>query len=403
MVWMRKRQTAQGESISVQWRQDGRIQSVTFSGEERVEAERFKSLVHAHGDTWPPGYREAHYGGARTNRTIRGQILHYIEVHPSGQKGWKGESRRITDRYFPETDALGAMPVSKVTHSDVLAWVQRMNERSLSAKTIRNAHALLSGALGLAMRDGDIDANPSSGAAPRSGDPVAGSALTQQEFATVVSLMVEPYRLLVLTLGRTGMRWGEATAVTWADLHLSEHPPYIHVTRAWKETEERGKFEIGAPKTRRGVRRIYIDEELATQLKAHRPEDAKPNDYVFVTEYGNPIRGSNFTHRHWRPKIKAAYANNLISFKPRVHDLRHSHATWLLEDGQPVTRVAARLGHDPAVLMRTYSHLMDRGAAETAQAVETMFSGVEPLPTPENFEFETPSQRKGKPKEPEEE
>ena len=46
--------------------------------------------------------------------------------------------------------------------------------------------------------------------------------------------------------------------------------------------------------------------------------------------------------------------------------------------------------------MRTYSHLTDRGAAETAEAIGSMFDGVEATPLPEDFTFEAPSQRKGR-------
>ena len=369
---------------------------MTYASDELSVAEAFRDEVNDHGNRWPPGRREQHFGISRNVRTVRGQILHYVETHTDGEKGWRGESRRMVDRYFPATDALAALPVTQVTHSDVRAWVQRMKNRPLKPKTIRNAHALLSSGLNLAMLDGDITANPAVGAAPSSNDYVPGPALTQQEFATIVSLMPEAYRLLVLALGRTGMRWGEITALTWGNVHLTADTPYIYVGQAWKETETRGQYEIGTPKSRRGIRRIYIDNELAEALRSHRPRGAKRTDYVFTTEYGNPIRANNFHYRHWRPKVVAAYEEGLLSFTPRIHDLRHAHATWLLEDGQPVTRVAARLGHDPAVLMRTYSHLMDRGAAETADAVGAMFANVVPLPLPEGFEFETPSQRRGR-------
>lgn len=398
MAWIRERQTSAGISYSVQWRESGRVQSFTYGPKEKRQAEALRAAIVANDGKLPPGYLASLLGTDTPVRTVRGQILHFVEVNPNAGAGWRSESKRIANRYFPETDLLALMPVDQVKNSDVLLWVQRMKKRKrpVSDKTIRNAQSLLFSAMKLAVSDGDISANPATGTAPRSGTTGLRPALTQQEFATIVSLMPDSYRTLIVTLGRTGMRWSEATALTWAHIHLDRSSPYLDVTQAWKELDVRGTYGIGEPKTQRGTRRIFLDPELATLLEEHRPRKAKKLPFVFLTQYDNPVRLSNFHSRHWRPKVLAAHDAGLLSFVPRIHDLRHAHATWLLEDGQPIARVAARLGHDPAVLMRTYSHLTDRGAAETAEAIGTMFDGVEASPLPDDFTFEAPSERNGR-------
>jgi integrase len=63
----------------------------------------------------------------------------------------------------------------------------------------------------------------------------------------------------------------------------------------------------------------------------------------------------------------------LLGFpKLRFHDLRGSHETWLLDQGQPVHVVAARCGHDPAVLLRTYAKRTRKADAAAADVIAAL-------------------------------
>jgi integrase len=335
----------------------------------------------------------------RSGRNVREQVDRHMELSTRRSPGTLQRDRRRIDTYLPPSDPLAATPIELVRHSDVLAWVRRLQDRpskqggTLSAKTVSNSLALVSAALELAVRDGDIPANPARGAAPIKRSTSPQQALTQAEFKTIAELMPERYRPLIMTLGLTGMRWGEATAIQVRHVRLEATPPRIVVEQAWKDTEVEGRFALGPPKSDRGKRTVFIDPglvEILRPLVEHREPDA----FVFQTEYGNPIRRNNFHYRYWRPVVTAAWEQGLVSFVPRIHDLRHAHGTWLLEAGQPVNRVAQRLGHDPAMLLRVYAHVMDAGAAETATAVGAMFDGVEAGPVPADLTIEMGSKRK---------
>lgn len=408
MAWITARQLSDGStSYTVQWRDlRGRKPSETFalardgSNDPADEARRFKLLVEAHGNDWPPGWvRGQGFVGLRSGRTVRDQVDRHMELSTRRSPGTLQRDRRRVDTYLPTTDPLAATPIEMVRHSDVLAWVRRLQDRpskqggTLSAKTVSNTLALVSAALELAVRDGDIPANPARGAAPVKRSSSPQQALTHAEFLTIVGLMPERYRPLILTLGLTGMRWGEATAIQVRHVRLDVTPPRVVVEQAWKDTEVEGRFALGPPKSDRGRRTVFIDPglvEILTPLVEGRESEA----FVFQTEYGNPIRRNNFHYRYWRPVVTAAWEQGLVSFVPRIHDLRHAHGTWLLEAGQPVNRVAQRLGHDPAMLLRVYAHVMDAGAAETAVAVGGMFDGVEAAPLPEGVTIEVGSKRK---------
>lgn len=379
MAWLRTRATKRGASYSVQWREAGRIESVTFAENELAEAKRFRDRVEAHGNAWPPGWKQrilGHSTGHASGRTVAQQVLWAIETSPKKAAGWKAEAKRIVARYLDEaTDELAVMPCGEVKHSDVLAWITRLQERKLAPKTIANAHSLLASGFALAVLDGDLSANAASGAAPGKGDAApVGEALTPVEFETLVKAIPAGYRPLVAFLGRTGTRWSEATALQWKHVHLNGPAPYVQIAQAWKEQAQRGQFTLGPPKTRRGTRRVYIDSTTASDLAALKKKQPSDSDgFVFLTpSEGVVIRHNNFHYRIWRPTVGKLVEEGKLRSSIRIHDLRHSHASWLLEAGQPPARVAARLGHDPAVLMRTYSHVLDHGAAQAAQAIDAV-------------------------------
>lgn len=169
--------------------------------------------------------------GLRSGRTVRDQVDRHMELNTRRSPGTLQRDRRRVDTYLPPTDPLAATPIEMVRHSDVLAWVRRLQDRpskqggTLSAKTVSNTLALVSAALELAVRDGDIPANPARGAAPVKRSSSPQRALTHAEFMTIVGLVPERYRPLILTLGLTGMRWGEATAIQVRHVQLGPAAP----------------------------------------------------------------------------------------------------------------------------------------------------------------------------------
>ena len=107
---------------------------------------------------------------------------------------------------------LGLLPVSAVTSRHVAGWVRAMTEKGLSPKTIANVHGLL----------------------------------TRDEFGLLLSKVSAHYQPLVLTLVATGLRWGEATALTAGDVDLAARPATVRVKKAWKRDADRHWY-VGPP------------------------------------------------------------------------------------------------------------------------------------------------------------
>ena len=113
-----------------------------------------------------------------------------------------------------------------MTYRHVAGWVRAMTEKGLSPKTIANVHGLLSAAMTTAVRLGYRADNPCVGVElPKS---VATrdemTVLTRDEFGLLLSKVSAHYQPLVLTLVATGLRWGEATALTAGDVDLTARP-----------------------------------------------------------------------------------------------------------------------------------------------------------------------------------
>jgi len=400
MAWIVKRKRKDGTPVlRVAWRdrQTGKPQSETFLGTQELAAKSFLRDVEAAGNAWPEGWVPGQgYPPPSPNPSgydVRKACLKAVQVNRRANPGTKADYEREINRYLPEGDPLAAMFVENVTIQAIEDWHSRLalmmtqpggpakskrttefTPQPLSAKTRRNAHSRLSAGLALMVRYGHISSNPAVGLGPGRVRTKKQQALSPKEFQALLGYVAEHYRPFVETLGRTGMRFSEATALTTRRLALHENPPTIYVEEAWKRTEQYARYVKGETKSEAGTRTVPIDAALATMLQALVRGKAA-SDHVFVTEWGNVMRHNNFHSRFWRPAALGAYRDGAISFVPTIHDLRHAHASWLLMSGIPVLAVADRLGHDPAVLLRDYAHLIGQARNAAPAAISELFPG----------------------------
>ena len=170
----------------------------------------------------------------------------------------------------------------------------------------------------------------------------------------------------------------------------------LRIERAVEETEEHG-LQIKGPKTERGKRTIEIDNELVALLLTERerhlqivagvPDGAAvdlslvklPSDALMFP--CPPGRGESFIFTKLRSphdvsNLFKRWARKLGFPKLRLHDLRGTHETLLLDAGVPVHVVAARCGHDPAVLLRSYAKRTRKADRSAASVIGALSRGV---------------------------
>ena len=400
MAWIRSRRRKDGTTIQqVNWRDRVSNKQYAETFADQITAKAFLRDVEAAGEAWPPdwvpglGYPQPDENPS--GYTVRTACIKAVEVNQRANSGTKADYLHEIDRYLPDTDPLARMFVEKVDAEAIEEWHARLAKMTtkpggpanakrrkgfdatpLSLKTRRNAHTRLSSGLAAMVRYGHIPRNSAFGLGPTGSGHKKVQALSPTEYNALLTYIPVGYAAFVDTLARTGMRFSEATALTARRVDLKVKPAIIHVEDAWKRTGTSQKYVIGSPKNGAGARIVTIDDSLAAKL-AVIIADRDANDRVFQTPQGAVIRHNNFHPRIWRPAVLAASESGAIPFVPGIHDLRHAHASWLLDQGMQVNSVADRLGHDPAVLLRTYSHLMDKARNQGAAIMEQLLDGTE--------------------------
>lgn len=193
------------------------------------------------------------------------------------------------------------------------------------------------------------------------------------DLATVEAIrarMPAPESLLVLTAAFTGMRWGEVIAMRrkYLDLDATVATYFIDKDDGAVHENNKGEREYGPTKTRK-ERTVELPGFLALQIAEHLEKMPKARQELFVDQANEPYRRSNFRRRVWRPACDgwperaATRGRCALEEAPPInselvfHDLRHTHETWLQEDG--VERVARdeRLGHVTPGMEGTYGHV----------------------------------------------
>jgi integrase len=192
--------------------------------------------------------------------------------------------------------------------------------------------------------------------------PKLARAASVESVHRLAELVGPSARDLVLTLAYTGMRWGEATALRVEDIDLGRRR--ITVCRSFVEVD--GELRLGTPKSHRS-RQVPIVSILAEIL--HQNMAGKGLDeLVFGRANGSPWRNSNFRRdAKWDWATKEA---GLPGF--RIHDLRHTTASLMIESGASVVDVAAVLGHASShTTLTIYAHLIGARLDDVAERLGT--------------------------------
>lgn len=177
--------------------------------------------------------------------------------------------------------------------------------------------------------------------------------------------------LLALT---TGMRQGEICALKWENIHFSNGT--ISVINSLQRIN--GKLVIKPPKTDKSIRNISLMDFTIKELKEHRKkqleyklllgENYHDENFVCAWGDGRPM------DPHYVSSKFAKLVKKLNYPKIRFHDLRHTHATMLLQQGVNPKIVQERLGHSQVtVTLDIYSHVLPNMQKEAVQKLESLF------------------------------
>lgn len=290
-----------------------------------------------------------------------------------GPKTRTGYAAILRKHVLPE---FGEAKIGSIGTDAVQAFLARLAE-DRAANTVRRIYTVLRNVFNVAVERRYIGVNPCDGVRfrrIRNGAEANGQKtsdvrviVTEAEARALADAIDPRYRLLVLVAAYTGCRSGELRALQRR--HVDPLRGQLLVERAVKEAtlkeagEERdrgaevhGNLVFGPTKTYEH-RRVTLPPWLARELSDHLEGlPASPAALVFATEAGEPIRQSNFYRRFYKPAVRAALPAEKHGL--RFHDLRHSHASWLIAGGAQPLQIMKRLGHrDIRTTYNTYGHM----------------------------------------------
>lgn len=334
----------------------GKEEQETFRTKD--EAELWKRMLDANDGNLKQAitvYDNAQAEGITMNALLLEHIGQLTGVEPYQIKRYKTAVRN----HF--SDDFGYLKVGRVAHADVVRWIKYMQakpgrgDKPMSAKTIANHHGFLSAAFNTAIRLGYRDDNPCKGVRlPKSQATKDHMVLIDRPlWAKLIAATPKHYKPFFQFMVGTGLRFGEATALTPADFDLDAPTPTVRVSKAWKEDESGGRY-IGPPKTPRSRRTVSL---APSTVDAVRPLVAAAGDGLVFTALGGGQLLSSNAHKVWGPVTVAAGISR--AHRPTLHDLRHTHASWMIAAGMEIFALSRRLGHESiTTTMDRYSHLL---------------------------------------------
>jgi len=350
----------------VRFRLHGKQTSVSFN--DHAEALQFDDLITKVGAA--KALEITKIVITHDNALTVGQWLHEYNDTLSGlEEATVSKYRSFAAHDF---DLIADIPLAALTDKDVSVWIDKLRNRNgsmPSGKTVANKHGYLAGALNVAVRRGHIKDNPCETSKLPAWDREEMCFLEPEEFQLLHDAVAEYWQPLVQFLVMTGARWSEATALKPADINRKKGT--VRISRAWKKVS--GGYKLGVPKTRKSVRTIDVDPATLDRLD-YSGEWLFTNSGRGRSNEDGVVRIANFRPHVWLPALAKAAEHGLTK-TPRVHDLRHTCASWLIQAGRPLPAVQEQMGHESILTtVGIYNHLNRDSGKENAAALAAMIS-----------------------------
>lgn len=265
--------------------------------------------------------------------------------------------------------AFGAVPLAKLTTTDVKAWIARANGAGQhSPATVRKAGQVLAKMMAAAVAEGLIARSPCEAVKLPAEGRREMTFLAMCEVADLVEATDDHYRILVATAAHLGLRWGELAGLRTDRVDLLRR----QVSVVEQLTEVNGRLAIGPPKTAAGRRTVAAPAFLADLLAKQLAERAEPDGLVFPAKEGGPMRRSNFRRRAWASATKRAGLEGL-----RFHDLRHTAVALAIGQGAHPKAIQERMGHSSIVTtLDRYGHLFPALDEQIAEGLDRAWREV---------------------------
>ena len=294
----------------------------------------------------------------------------FVEIYTTDLRARLKESTWQTKEHIIRTKILpyfGKRKINEITTKDVIAWQNELlayrdeKRKPYSQTYLKSLHNQLSAIFNHAVRYYDLHSNPAAKAGNMGNEERREMLFwTKEEYQKFSEVMMDKpvsyYAFQMLYW--TGIREGELLALTPADFDFE------HGTVKISKTYQRFKGEdiITSPKTKKSNRTIQMPEFLCTQMQE-----------FFKMQYGLKKKDRIFTvtksylHHEMDRGAKTAGVKRI-----RIHDLRHSHISLLIDMGFTALAIAERVGHESIDITYRYAHLFPTRQVEMADKLDSL-------------------------------
>ena len=282
--------------------------------------------------------------------------LHNVARRRVEATTWHGSYRqKVTELICPWFERV---PLPELCEEDIEQWhaqleavISKRTGRPLSASTIGQAHRIFSTGIKEAVVRGKLPRNPVSNVTPPKAARLVPEPPGRAEADRILARCgTWPNGARWVVALKTGLRQGEALALRWRDVRLTD-PPSVTVSQAAARVA--GERVVKAPKSAKSRRTIPLPGSAARALLAHRQAQgvASLDGLVFTDRKGRPVH----PRADWQDWQNLLADLGLPHY--RVHDCRHAVATMLLEEGTDPRVVQDVMGWSTLAMTEIYQHV----------------------------------------------
>lgn len=254
------------------------------------------------------------------------------------------------------------------------------NKNSLSPSTVNSARTILSSALKQAVGNNIIIKNPVDFTKPIKKSRITFSVLSSQECKKLTETAYhesnKAYWIAIAIALETGFRKGEIFGLCWADIDLERKTISVNKTVV---TGNHGMIIQESTKTKSSRRTVTVTDSLIEKIRKYKIWQTEylnninitinDDTFLITSETGTIKDPNSYTDKVFKRILKSAG----LSTKIRFHDLRHTHATQLLEAGTNIKAVSERLGHtNIRTTLDTYTHVLPSMKDDLIKNLDTL-------------------------------
>ena len=270
----------------------------------------------------------------------------FTELYIRDMKSRLKENTWLTKEHIIRTKILpyfGKLKISEISTKEVIAWQNEMlayrdeKKKPYSQTYLKTLHNQLSAIFNHAMRYYELRSNPA---------------------AKAGNMGSEEHKEMLYWCG---IREGELLALTAADFDFEKET--VRINKSYQRLH--GEDVITTPKTKKSNRMIKMPKFLCEEMQEYLQMlyGLKKKDRIFTVT-------KSYLHHEMDRGAKAAGVKRI-----RIHDLRHSHISLLIDMGFSAVAIADRVGHESIDITYQYAHLFPSKQTEMADRLDDLGKG----------------------------